>query len=198
MFTGCGDNFFFFLDHFVTDGAVGYKGVRAVLTAGCGDFVFFAGGFGVCKLISDFLFDRHNTAGFTLFTLGQACCRAGCCLGFELDELFVVVCIEFECRGLGSTAAALHGDGTGGRTGRGYTVNFGCINVFTGCGDNFFFFLEHFVTDGAIGHKGVRAVLAAACGNFVFFAGGFGVGKLFGFGLFDRHNTAGFALFTLG
>ncbi len=133
VFTGCGDNFFFFLDHFVTDGAIGHKGVRAVLAAGCGDFVFFAGGFGVGNLVCFGLCDRHNTAGFALFTLGQACCRAGSCLGFELDELFVIIGIEFKCCGLFSTAAASHGDGACGLTGGGHTVTFGCVGMFEHC-----------------------------------------------------------------
>ena len=82
-------------------------------------------GFGLCN--------SDNTAGFTLFTLGQTRCGAGCRLGFELDELFVIIGIEFECRGLGSTAAALHGDGACSLTGRGHTVDFGCVDMCEHC-----------------------------------------------------------------
>ena len=85
------------------------------------------------KLCGFSLCDSHNTAGFTFFTLGQACCRAGSRYRFKFDEFFVVVCIEFKCRGLFCTAAASHGHGACGLTGRGHSVCFGFISMIEHC-----------------------------------------------------------------
>ena len=200
VLAGCGDGFFNGLEIVLTYRTISNYILLAFRTTGGFTGHFFAGIFGVSKLVGRLLCNSDNFTCFAMLTFGKTRCGTGCGNSRIRNKVCVVGAVNCKSLFFGCTAGTGKGDFTGCNAGciHTCTCHFVCINVCTGCGDDFGYGVKIRITYGTVGNNVLGAGSTAGGFEGHIFAGGFVVRSQCLIGLLYKDFTADRALLAFG